>query len=61
VLLEGETHARDTLDVKVWPKDADRALAVVRALLSKVQSLFVAHAYLQGVRNTFMLARCFKQ
>jgi len=38
VLLEGETHARDTLDVKVWPKDADRALAVVRALLSKVQS-----------------------
>ena len=38
VLLQGETKARNTLNVKVYPKDAVRALSLLRDLLTKLQS-----------------------
>jgi hypothetical protein len=37
VLLQGETRASKTLEVKVKAKDADLALAVVRSAVSKLQ------------------------
>lgn len=37
VLPQGETRARQTLAVKVYPRDAERALAVVRSVVSKLQ------------------------
>jgi len=38
VLLQGEATARTTLNVKVYATDADRALSLLRALLTKLQS-----------------------